>query len=147
MITLVPFLPQDLNPWVSHRDFHKVLEMHSKALPRALYPAIGGSVISPWDSPKPGNPQGPQIRGLEVLPVGCPSVCSGNWLWSKPNFSWLPCCTCAPLIHSTNIYRRPMTRQTLSQELERQIKSSPWSPGDYIPMGVRPTANNQICNM
>lgn len=61
-----PFLPQDLNPWLSHRDFQKVLATHSKAL-AGLSALPSGAVSSLWNSPGPGNPQGPQGGGPEAL--------------------------------------------------------------------------------
>lgn len=54
-----PFLPQDPNPWLSHRDSEEVLAMDAKALPGALCSAIRGSVYSLWESPGPGDAQGP----------------------------------------------------------------------------------------
>lgn len=87
--SIEPFLPQDLNPWLSHRDCQKVLATHSKALP-GLSALPSGAVSALWNSPGPGSPQGPQGGGpeaLQLLPGGCFSARLRNWLQSKPGLA------------------------------------------------------------
>ena len=100
-----PFLPQDSNPWVSHRGLQKVLsEMHSKALPRALCPALQDQGIT--QEPQIGGPEGLGAPASGILL----SVCGEFICGANPTSADFPAALLPPLIHSTNICRGPMTR-------------------------------------
>ena len=58
------FFPINPIPGSDTGTSQKVLQMHSKALPRALCPVLvlGGSVFSLWDSPGPEVPRGCRLE-------------------------------------------------------------------------------------
>lgn len=123
-----PFLSHDPNPCVSHRHFSE------SSLPSEFQSSSPGSLSRPRGTNSchcgtlrgQGIPRGHTLkpgRAQKPLRMGRSSAVSGKWLQSKPNFSWLSCRPLAPLIHSTNVYRGPTTRQTLCRELERENKT------------------------